>query len=445
MRLALVSVLALLAAGCSWSRFDDVTESTPIVMLNKPKAMTVGFGLSLLPASRNDKTLLFVGGAFGASSAATFDLGGGDSPGVDAIDAEYCDGATGLCFLGAPPAALAHANLEGEEHDLCFPLGLGSTPVQGDGLAMRCSDGVLFSYPLPESYLEDAAFALEVNQADILSLSGDGSDDPWLVAAAPSQPIAWFYRFGSIEPVSLTVPGGPPPSFGKLVHALAAPDGRRLLVVIAPDEDRLFLFRGDETSVAFVGCLGGTNGFGRAVASGVLLGDDQVPDLAISDAQNVHVFDGAALLDLPETSGNVCSLAALPENALISSFGCASGGDVTGCSSAKFGAAIGIGDLDGDDDGELVVGAPGMVARDVSGSGALLVFDVESRGADAALLTESKFISSAEDNDQLGATLALPRVGERSIIAGGAPGNGKVAMFYCSSLLPPELRGDRCK
>ena len=50
MRRALIIALGLPAAACSWSRFDDVTASAPIVMLNKPKAMSAGFGLSVLSA-----------------------------------------------------------------------------------------------------------------------------------------------------------------------------------------------------------------------------------------------------------------------------------------------------------------------------------------------------------------------------------------------------------
>jgi len=443
MRRALIAALGVSSAACSWSRFDEVTESAPVVMLNQPRSMGAGFGLSVLTATRDENTILFVGGAFGQSSAATFNLGFGESPDTDASDVEYCNGAVGQCFLGAPPAVLSHAELDGEEHDFCFPLGLGDTPLQGVGVMTRCADTTVFGYPIPPSFDHDAEFAVQVGQPELLALVADGGEDPWLVAAAPTQPIAWFYRFGSIEPVSLVIPGEPPGSYGTTVGALAKPDGERLLAVGAPEQEGVFLFRADDENVTFLGCLGGTPGFGRAMSSGVVLADDDVPELVISDNRSVFVFDGAVLLDLPQATGNVCTLAALPENGLVSSFGCASQEDITGCNNAQFGVAHGVGDLDGDGDGEIAVGAPGMTTRGMSTAGAVLIWDLEERGDDQ--LSDVLFMSSAESNDQLGATLALPRIQGRNIVAAGAPGNGKMALFYCSELVPPELRGERCK
>jgi len=45
---------------------------------------------------------------------------------------------------------------------------------------------------------------------------------------------------------------------------------------------------------------------------------------------------------------------------------------------------------------------------------------------------------------ELGRSIVTPRVGKRDIIAAGAPGHGKAALFYCSSLLPPGAAGSRC-
>ncbi len=440
--LAAPLVLGVLSSACSWGRFDDVTASAPIAMLEKPGRLDSGFGVSALTMSSDDRVLLFVGGAIGVSAAATFELGLGESPSTDASTTEYCDGSRGVCFLGAPPAALRRLDLVSEQHDFCFALGLGETPIQGNGIVVRCDDTLLFSYAVPDVYKDHADFSIETRQSDIVSQAADDSDSPWLLVGAASAPLTWFYRYGSVEPEVIMPPGAPPPSYGKLV-ATSVSGANHLFFVAAPEEDQLFMFRVTDAAAEYIGCLGGTAGFGRAIATGPVLGDDDVPDLVISDKHAVHVFDGATLADLPAATGNVCSLAALPAGGLITSFTCGSTNDVTDCGGSKFGEALAVGDLDGDGDGEVVVGAPGMTVREQAGAGAVLVYDVEERGD--LPFTEAKFISSAEENDQLGASLSLPRIGERNIIAAGAPGNGKVALFYCSELVPAELRGARCK
>jgi hypothetical protein len=38
----------------------------------------------------------------------------------------------------------------------------------------------------------------------------------------------------------------------------------------------------------------------------------------------------------------------------------------------------------------------------------------------------------------------MPDLGNRQLLAAGAPGGGKTALFYCPSFLPDELKGSRC-
>jgi hypothetical protein len=86
-----------------------------------------------------------------------------------------------------------------------------------------------------------------------------------------------------------------------------------------------------------------------------------------------------------------------------------------------------------------------MKVRGENRAGAVLVYDVEvGKGAEHAL-TDVRFLSSAEEKDELGAALATPLVGTRNIIAAGAPGGGKTALFYCSGLLSPDKAGSRCQ
>jgi hypothetical protein len=446
-RVPCTSALALglsgLVAACSWSRFDDVTSDAPIVSVKKPSDMRAGFGVGLATSANGDESVLLVGGSVGLSNASSYPLGSGQSPTVNATVTEYCGGGD-ACFLGSPFVGMSRAVLDDEPagHPLCFVLGVGSTPVHGNGIAVRCGDGLLYSYRVPESYQDDVDFAIETDQPEIVSLATDTSDLPPLVVGAASVELAFAYPPGTVEPVELTPPGGAPESYGTEVAVWTSGESR-VYAVAAPQAGELYLFREQAGAAEFIGCLGGSPSFGRALATGVVLGDDSTPDLAVTDENLVYLFDGQKLADLPAASTASCSLAALPDGALISSFSCGSTDDIEGCEASRFGQTLAIGDLDGDGDGELAVGAPGMTVRGESNAGAVLVWDVEERGETE--LAEAKFISSAEENDELGASLVLPRVGERNIIAAGAPGNGKVVLFYCSSLLPAGAEGERCQ
>jgi hypothetical protein len=101
-----------------------------------------------------------------------------------------------------------------------------------------------------------------------------------------------------------------------------------------------------------------------------------------------------------------------------------------------------VGDLDGDGDGEVIVGAPDMTAREQKRAGAVLVFDVEDDRPE--LLTNILFWTSAETDDKLGTSVAAVPIERRDVVVAGAPGNGRAAVFYCPSFAEPAL-GGRCK
>jgi hypothetical protein len=163
----------------------------------------------------------------------------------------------------------------------------------------------------------------------------------------------------------------------------------------------------------------------------------------------VFVFDGAKLAGLPPTENTDCSLGALPEGTLITSFGCGATKNISGCESSEFGAALAVGDLDGDGDGEVIVGAPSMTVRHTERAGALVIYDVDPPSAASSRqlydFLDIAFLSSAEQDDQLGRSIAVPDLGTRQLLVAGAPGGGKAALFYCPSFLPPELSGGRCQ
>lgn len=435
---------AALELGCSWQRFDDVSEDAPIVLLKKPGKLESGFGVSLATATLDDQVLVLSTGSAPSSPGAVFDLGPGQAPGLDARDTGSCD--TGACALAMQPAGLARAATSGEDQELCFAVGTGES-ASGEGIVVRCLNKVEYALEIPDGvrqFVLDPVLDGDRERLETFVMTSDASETPALLAGVPFARRAWFYPPGEVDFVSLATPGDDE-SFATTLAVLRieGADDARIFAVGAPDEGHVWLFRSDDGASAFpIGCLGGVPGFGRTLASG-FVDDDATDELVVADDFNVTIFDGRSLIELPRTESETCSLGGLHQGAIVTSFSCGSNGATTGCEDARFGAAIAVGDLDGDGDGEVIVGAPEMTVRDASRAGALLVYDVE--GDRPWEFDEIQFLSSADEGDQLGSALVAPRQEDRAVIVAGAPGNGKTAVFYCSSLLPEDLIGARCR
>lgn len=440
LQIALLAVSSFGASACSWSRFDDVTSNAPIVLFSKPGSMKQGFGASLATASTGQSSQVLVGGALGVSGAALFEIGDQDAPGTTSIDSGFCS--PGSCFLASSLAGFANATGPDQSRASCFAVGGGS--VNTPGIVMRCQDTSEYTLaipPLPRKWLE---FGLENQQPYDFPLAADRTDDPVLLAAFPDKQVAWFYPAKSSSFAPLTPPPGlaiEDASFGKSLAVLTS-GSERVFALGVPGKSQVLLWKTvGETAAKYIGCLGGVPGTGRALASGRVDADAD-EDLVVSDDNHVLVIAGRALFGLPPTESTECGFGLLPPGAVLGSFGCASAAGLSGCSNSEFGAALAVGDLDGDGDGEVIVGAPRMNARDEASAGALLVFDAESASDEA--FVDAKFISSAEAGDQLGRSIVTPHIGGRDIIAAGAPGNAKAALFYCSPLLPAGAAGSRC-
>jgi len=445
------ALLALAAGGCSWSRFGDVTENTPVVRLERPQNMNTGFGVTLASGNLDGRSLLLVGGEPGTSPAALFDLGKGDAPNLDAIDSHFCNNGQGKCFLGMSMVYLPHTVTSAEQDhrpvDSCVALGLGKPNFGDYGVFFECQDQTAYSRPVIPSYYSDVKFALDKDQNETIYVAGDGADDPVLAVGAPAAlgtGRAWYYAPGGDEPSELKPPQKTAGGYGTGVAVVPLGAGRSLMAVSAPSAGELHLFRTDGTAATYLGCLGGTPGFGRTLTTGYVSPIGSAPpELIVADFDAVFVFETAPLAALPEATNVTCTLAALPPETLRNSFGCGSTKDTGDCSASDFGAALAVADVDGDGDGEVLVGAPQMSVYGTHGVGAILVYDVDAPGDGA--LSDVRFVASGTSNDALGGAVAAGSNGSRDIIIGGEPKSGQVSLHYCSSLVPPTLTGTRCE
>ena len=445
------ALLAFASAGCSWSRFGDVTENAPVVRLSRPDNMNTGFGVTLASGNLDGRSLLVVGGEAGTSPAALFDLGQGDDPNLSAIDSHFCNNAQGKCFLGSSVAYLAHTTTsEGTHLDSCIGLGLGKPNAGEPGVFFECQGNGVFSRPVLPKYLDDVEFALKTDQNETIALAGDGADDPALVVGAPSALTtgrAWYYAPGSAVPVELSPGAKTAEGYGTRVATIPTGASGWLFAVSAPNAGELHLFRGDGVSATYLGCLGGSPGFGRTLATGLLSAESASaavpPELLVADYDNVYVLASAPLAALPAATGISCTLASLPKDTLRNSFGCGSTKDTNGCSTSDFGVALAVADVDGDGDGEALVGAPLMAVRGTQRVGAVLVYDLDEPGD--GTLSDVRFIASGKEGDALGGAVAAGAIGGRDLIIGGETRSGQVSLHYCSALVPGALRGPRCQ
>jgi hypothetical protein len=188
------------------------------------------------------------------------------------------------------------------------------------------------------------------------------------------------------------------------------------------------------------GCLGDRPDFGRRMASGDVDGDG-LTDLLVADDEFVTIFSGTALAMIDEQATPGCSLASLPDAAILASVSCASGGLTSGCSGAEFAASIVVADLDGDSDGEVLIGAPAMTVAGER-SGAILVYDAE--GDAPHELTEAVTGDQLPAGARFGESLAVVRGEHTDGVIVGAPGMGAVFLAPCFSITPAELRPKVC-
>ena len=440
MRRWLCLALAAGALSCSWTRFDDLEENASVLVLKQPAGMP-GFGSSLASAADGNRVLVMVGGgAKAGNGAAVFELGQSQDPNLDAFDIGQCN--TNDCVLARTVAALPLAQSpSGAAKSACWVSGFQKMPGADPGLSVACTETgkQRFLYTLPLPVTADA-------DMDELTLAGESLPPVGaqpiataLIAGFPSltstgEGAAVAFAPASATPIAL-VPAALPASFGAAVAVMRQGSTRRFLVG-APEAAQLFVF--DEAGQE-LGCLSGPARFARTLAAGDVDGNGE-DDLVVATETEVLVVRGAAVASLNQPG----SCSGVGASDTLATLRCRRTSDVDGCPGG-FGDALAVGDIDGNGDGEVAVGAPGASVRGESSAGAVFVYDVNLNAKNPEFVTEERYIASAGSGDRLGSAITFAPQKGRHILVAGAPAGGKAAVFYCSRLLPASKRGKRCE
>jgi hypothetical protein len=266
--------------------------------------------------------------------------------------------------------------------------------------------------------------------------------------------VGALYRLpDGAAPVEVVLPAGASPAGGRLGTELAAyaidaqhvfvagaaVDGHRVVVAEIFDEGA-----GAQSDV--IACIDDpAGGFGGSLLFADLT-NDGAPELIVgstADAtgrlETVRVYPGTG-----RPGRGTCG----PWSAAPAELACPSVQGVD-CAASGFGGDLAAGDLDGDSNDELLVGAPFATVEGTSRAGTVFVFRGSASGPDVAT-TRALRLSSPEADDRLGTTVAvagslLSSATPRQEPIASAPGRDAFAAFLCSGLPGDEPGiGERC-
>jgi hypothetical protein len=424
--------------SCSFTRFSDLEQDTPVLLLAVPGGFS-DTGTTVAALRTKDSSWLYAGASH---NFLLYDMGTSDSPSQDAVGRIGCQMSDG-CWLGHHVAATIRSGKKKEDL-ACFAYGINIDRNQNVGIQAYCHDGSRMSLPVPAEVTKVISATKKSSSALTIELAADrDGKDSTLLGALPDSSLVWWYPAGGASARLWVSPVASKKGQGTALAVLQTDD--EPLAVVADSSSsshgRLWILRTPASgSSETLGCIQGDAGFGRVLAPGRFLGTE-VDDLAVSDDKQVFVLSQDAILAALSDVKAPEDCVSLEDVDEVLATKCKTQDNWSDCENGQFGDALAPADLDGDDTDELLVGVPAADVRGENAAGVVLVYRIAS---DKLTITDSLFISSAGSSDRLGQSVVGVPLSRPDVVVAGAPGGNKVATFFCSSLLGDEDRGARC-
>lgn len=477
-RLRATLLLAGLASACNFTEFDDFTEDAPIRTYEAPKgyrkkdygntlsAFRTGPGdvRSVVAASAGrDSPVVFERMWNGSKiTDATFtrckrasDCKDGDGVGGALIAFPYWARDTqqeesGCIFAPGQPKTYVFCDSDTNANQ-SFELDVGN--IHGDGNAAYFSGaGLPDKHPLGVVIL--GAYSVSNREAGRVANGRVFVQPDFQPPGAPSDddevPVLEELRLTNPESGDLFADEANPGDLGAAIALSELESGELLLAVAQPSRQRVIVALQPSSTDAPTtrACINapdsGVKGFGKRLAVGDI-NKDGVPEIfvgteATDSAERVWMYRGVGLPD--EQTGVCPEWSAEPIEVTCP-------GDTRGvrCDDSAFGAALALGDIDGDGYNDLLVGAPNAKVDSASEAGAVWLIPGSKDSADDGGLDFDRTTSlyaNKKARAHLGSSVAALRTKNRDEPVAGAPGEQRVYTFMCSDLESNQSNRSLC-
>lgn len=429
---AATAYLSTLTSACSWWRYDDVLDKSPVEILHPP-AESGGLGKNLALVRKKGSTRVLVEAD---NELVVYEFGAEDLKSNDAVVQVGCRSSQS-CWIGDSMATILRTS-DASERVECAAFGINIPANESTGVALFCADGKVRSLPLPEPPPPELT-SLRANSEHpgITFASGPRVEPVLLAAASTKSGTIWLYDVPADEPMIVPKPSAAGSSYGASL-AVTASASSRMLAVAEPDAATVHINLLDaKNATTFSMCLRGDTGFAKALAAGPFTAEDSL-DVAVLGSDEVVVVPSPESWGMLNPVQGCLTLSDLPN---LRRLPCRALNGGKACNGLMVGATLGSANLDGTGPEEILIGTPAAGARGNDAAGKVLLASFEK--AKPSVVGEL-LASSAESGDRLGTSIVGVPLSGRDVVLAGAPGGNKLAAFFCTGLVPEGKDGVRC-